>query len=50
MYYFSKVECDNDENHEVMKFRHNIFKEGNEGNFHLINRRNKNRDEIIHNL
>lgn len=30
-----------------MVFEHKIFKEGNEANFHLIQRRNKFRDEII---
>lgn len=41
MYYFSKLDSD-DEN--IMKFKHNLFRQGNEDNFHLISRRNKTRD------
>ena len=44
MYYFSKVESDDK---DEMVFDHKIFKQGNEDNFHLIQRRNKFRDEIL---
>lgn len=47
MYYFSKVESDEG---NIMKFKHVIFKKGNENNFHMISRRNKTRDEIIGNI
>ena len=44
MYYFSKLET---ENKNEMLFGSEVFKRDNVDNFHLIQRRNKGRDDIL---